>query len=116
MIAYCGLTCDTCPVHLATLEQDVLKRQTLRIDIAQKCREHYGMNLQPHDITDCDGCRSGTDRLFSGCVNCEIRGCAIDRELTSCAFCDDYGCEKLLKHFKADPSAQARLEILRNAS
>ncbi|GEM_PF-4584473 len=22
MIAYCGLNCETCPIHLATIEQD----------------------------------------------------------------------------------------------
>lgn len=116
LIAYCGVACDTCPIHLATLEQDHSKRQAMRNTIAQSCREHYGMNLQPQDITGFDGCHSGTGRLFSGCVNCEIRKCAIDRNLTSCAFCCDHACEKLLKHFKTDPSAQARLEILSSVS
>jgi hypothetical protein len=116
MLAYCGLACDTCPVHLATLEQDHSKRHSMRETIAQMCREQYGMNLQLQDITDCDGCRSGTDRLFFGCANCEIRVCAIDKKLTSCAFCPDYACEKLLKHFKSDPSAQSRLDKLRTVS
>jgi len=116
MTAYCGLACDTCPIHLATLESDSSKRQTMRAAIAQTCREQYGMNLQLQDITDCDGCRSETGRLFPGCTSCEIRNCATGRELTSCAFCSDYVCEKLLKHFETDPSAQARLEKLRSAS
>jgi hypothetical protein len=114
MIAYCGLACNTCPIHLATLEQVLAKRQTMRAAIAHMCREQYGMNLQLRDITDCDGCRSGTGRLFSGCARCEIRKCAIDRKFTSCAFCADYACEKLLKHFETDPSAQVRLEKLRS--
>ena len=88
----------------------------MRETIAQMCREQYGMDLQLQDITDCDGCRSGTDRLFFGCANCEIRVCAIDKKLTSCAFCADYACEKLLKHFKSDPSAQDRLDKLRTVS
>ncbi len=113
MIAYCGLACDTCPIHLATLEQDLSKRQTMRVAIAQMCREQYGMNVQLQDITDCDGCRSETGRLFSGCANCEIRSCAVNRKLTSCAFCPDYPCDKLLKHFETDPTAQARLEMFR---
>jgi len=112
MLAYCGLTCDTCPIHLATLEQDDRKQQLMRATIAKACVEQYGMNLRVQDITDCDGCRAGT-RLFDGCAKCEIRKCAMGRGLESCAFCDDYACEKLLKHFEADPSARTRLEELR---
>jgi hypothetical protein len=116
MIAYCGLACDNCPVHLATLEQDPVKRQTMTTGIAQICREKYGLNLQPQDVKDCDGCRSATGRLFSGCANCEIRKCALDRKVSSCAFCDDYACPQLLKHFETDPHARIRLEQIRKVS
>jgi hypothetical protein len=112
MIAYCGLACDPCPIHLATLEPDRLKQQSMRAEIAKICTEQYGMNLRVLDITDCDGCRTG-GRLFSGCAKCDIRKCAIERKLESCAFCDEYACEKLLKHFETDPSARTRLEGLR---
>lgn len=112
MIAYCGLACNTCPIHLATLEQDESKRLSMRTEIAKICTEQYGMSMQIQDVTDCDGCRTGA-RLFSGCAKCEIRKCVVERMLESCAFCNDYGCEKLLKHFEADPSARTRLEKLR---
>lgn len=112
MIAYCGLACEPCPIHLATLEQDKFKQQAMRAEIAKICTEQYGMNLRAQDITDCDGCRKSA-RLFSGCARCEIRKCAIERKLESCAFCDEYACEKLLRHFKADPSARTRLEKIR---
>jgi hypothetical protein len=113
MIAYCGLDCQTCPIHLATLEPDDSKRKAMRVSIAHQCLEHYGINLSPEDVSDCDGCRSGTGRLFSGCARCEIRSCAINRNLESCAFCDDYGCEKLRHHFETDPTAEMRLKELR---
>jgi hypothetical protein len=86
----------------------------MRLEIARVCREQYGMTLTLQDITDCDGCRSLTGRLFSGCAQCDIRRCALERHLTSCAFCVDYACERLLKHFETDPGAQARLEIMRS--
>jgi putative oxidoreductase len=31
MIAYCGLNCQTCPIHLATLEPDEAKREAMRV-------------------------------------------------------------------------------------
>ncbi len=113
MIAYCGLACDTCPIHKATLEQDPVKRHSMRVAIARVCREQYAMDLQLHDITDCDGCTAQSGRLFSGCAKCEIRACAINRKVASCAYCTDYACDKLMQHFTMDPSAQTRLEALR---
>jgi len=112
MVAYCGLSCDTCPIHLATLEEDKPRQQLMRAAIAKICAEQYGMSYRIQDITDCDGCRAGI-RLFSGCAKCEIRKCAIEHRLESCAFCDDYPCERLLKHFESDPGARARLEEMR---
>jgi len=116
MIAYCGLTCDNCPVHLATIEPDELRQQTMRVTIAEQCANYYGLNYQPEDINDCDGCRSGTGRLFSGCAKCEIRKCAIFKKSEYCAFCEDYACDKLKEHFALDPDAQTRLEEIRNGA
>jgi len=115
-IAYCGLKCDTCPIHLATLEPDRLQRQTMRESIAKLCSTQYGMNIQPEDITDCDGCRANSGRLFSGCLSCEIRECAIRKNIESCAFCSDYACTTLQEHFLNDPDAQTWLEEIRQVS
>ena len=116
MLAYCGLTCESCPIHLATLEQDKYLQQTMRESIAEQCNKLYGMNLQPEEINDCDGCRLDTVRLFSGCANCEIRKCAIQLNIESCACCDAYACERLQKHFKDDQGAQIRLDEIRYAN
>ena len=116
MIAYCGLRCDSCPIHLATLEQDKSRQQTMRKSIAEQCSKNYHMNLDPEEVTDCDGCRANTGKLFSGCLNCEIRKCAIERKIESCAYCFDYACELLKKHFSLDPSAKTRLEKIRPAN
>ena len=35
MIAYCGLNCETCPIHLATLENDLNLQLELRAEIRQ---------------------------------------------------------------------------------
>ena len=113
LIAYCGLDCETCPIHLATLEQDLSQQRTMRLEIIRLCSEQYGMTLLPHEVTDCDGCRSQAGRLFSGCAKCEIRACAIHRNLTSCALCADYACERLLSFFDSDPAARKRLEAVR---
>jgi predicted helicase len=85
----------------------------MRESIADKCSKIYGMNLQAEDVTDCDGCRANTGRLFSGCFNCEIRKCVIQKNIENCAYCNDYACDRLKKHFSLDPGAHASLEEIR---
>jgi hypothetical protein len=114
-VAFCGLSCDSCPVRWATMEEDRAKQGRMRTVIAQKAREQYGMELQPEDVTDCDGCRTENGRLFSGCQQCAIRECAKHKNLGSCAMCGDYACEKLQKFFSTDPEAKMRLEFIRAA-
>jgi hypothetical protein len=116
MKSYCGLICNSCSIHLATLEKDESKQRSMRIEIASICREKYGMNLRYEDITDCDGCRVDGGRLFSGCLSCEIRACASNRMIESCANCNDYPCLKLDRIFQEDPEARVRLEKIRNQS
>lgn len=111
--AYCGLMCETCPIFQASLEPDLFKQQKMRESIAEECRRIYGMDLQASDIGDCEGCRTGTGKIFKGCLDCEIRICARARNLENCAFCRDYACNKLLKHFEVDPEARIRLDEMR---
>lgn len=113
LLAYCGLNCATCPIHLATLEPDPGKKRAMREEIAVTCSHQFGMALLPADVTDCDGCPLPSGKMFSGCAACEIRRCAIRRNLKSCAFCDHFACDELLKIFKTDLPARARLEAMR---
>jgi hypothetical protein len=112
-IAYCGLMCGGCPIRWATQITDPEKQKRMRIEISRKMRSEYGMNLPADGVTDCDGCKSPTGRLFSGCRGCGIRECATERGLASCAVCPDYACGQLMKFLEKEPSAKTRLEWLR---
>jgi hypothetical protein len=74
------------------------------------------MAYEPEDITDCDGCWTDEGRLFSACKGCAIRKCARRRGLESCAFCDEYVCERLEAFFASEPSARTRLDEMRETS
>lgn len=113
-IAYCGLDCTTCLIFKATLETDKSQKKKLREKIQKICNEEYDMHLQLEDITDCDGCNANSGWLFSGCSQCEIRKCVIAKELKSCAYCEEYACEKLREFFTTDPEAKKNLEKIRN--
>jgi hypothetical protein len=113
MLAYCGLRCDTCPICLATREKDEDRKYDMRVAIARQCNNKYGLKLEAEDISDCDGCQAVQGKLFAGCYNCEIRKCVMHRNLTTCAYCNDFNCEKLQKHFCFDPESLYRLSELR---
>ena len=60
MISYCGLNCETCPIHLATLEKDRSRQYEMRREIAGICNKKYKMRMKPEDVGDCDGCTADT--------------------------------------------------------
>lgn len=113
LIACCGLACHTCPIYLATRQENKTEQTRMRIEISQLLKAQYGMNFQPEDISDCDGCRTEGGRLFSGCKNCLIRECAREKRLASCADCAEYACERLKAFFSSEPTAKLRLDEMR---
>ena len=114
LLSYCGLVCNTCPIYVITREKNNDEQVKKRIDIARLCREQYGLKYELADINDCDGCRTIGGRLFSGCISCNVRTCAKQREVENCAHCNEYVCEKLQTFFVNDPSAKTRLDEIRN--
>jgi hypothetical protein len=100
-LACCGLNCDKCPVFIATAnDDDTLRQKTakewlcLYADILKEIGIH---ELKPEDI-NCNGCRSERN-LFVGCVNCPIRKCCKDKNITTCASCNEYESCGMLKGF-----------------
>lgn len=113
-VAYCGLTCHSCPILLATLEGDKEKQAKMRILIAKTVRERYGTTTMPEDISDCDGCKANTGRLFSGYTGCKIRNCAQDKGCLTCAHCAEYPCDELKKFFMNEPQAKNNLDRIKS--
>lgn len=116
MVAYCGLTCQTCPIYLATRQENSDERARMRVEIVRLCRERYGIDYRLEDITDCDGCRTEGGRLFSSSENCPIRTCAREKGLENCAYCPEYACEKLALFFRTETAAKTRLDAIRSSA
>jgi len=114
-LSYCGLTCETCPIYLATREQNPKKKHEMRVDIAQQIKEHYGQETKPEDVTDCDGCKTEGGRLYFGCKDCQIRKCAQQKEVETCAYCDEYACDKIQEFFAKEPQSRERLDEIKGS-
>jgi len=111
MIAKCGLVCSDCPAYIATKNND----DPLRAETARKWSEMFKADIKPADI-NCEGCQSESQRLFSYCLTCEIRKCAREKNLATCADCPDYSCEKLDKFLADVPEARKVLDGLRKGT
>jgi len=110
MIAYCGIVCTECPAFEATQKNDDTKRKK----VAEMWSKQYKMTVKPEDI-NCDGCNLESKRLIGYGNICEIRKCGQAKGVKNCAYCDEYGCEKLIKFFAMAPHAKASLEKIRKS-
>ena len=88
-IGYCGVDCGKCAPYIAKRDNN----DELRREYAEEQSKFFEMEILPETI-NCDGCRSEGEHL-GFCSVCEIRRCCIEKNLESCADCDDYICEEL---------------------
>ena len=106
--AFCGLDCSQCPAYIATQSNDIPKLTSLAAE--------WFDGSTDYTIILCDGCRSNLDdsHIMKWCSECPTRNCAMNRGLENCAYCDDYGCEKLLMVFEQSPDAKTTLDRIRS--
>jgi hypothetical protein len=106
----CGLECSACPAFIAGRDDD----DELRKKTAREWSEMFQIDITPESI-NCAGClASGVHGPY--CGMCEIRSCAMEKALESCAFCPDYGCAKLQKVHVIDEHCKKRLDALRGSA
>lgn len=101
-IARCGLDCSKCDAYIATKNNDYeLKVKTAKAWNERYKNENRDRNeIKPEDI-NCKGCLSAGP-IYMYCRRCEIRNCALNKNLKNCQDCENYRCEKLIelqKHF-----------------
>ena len=110
ILAYCGLECTECPAFLATGTDD----DTLRAKTAKRWSSKE-WTVAPAEV-NCLGCTAETGH-FKWCARCEVRGCAVEKGVATCAGCADYGCDTLEALLKmVGDEARRKLEALRAQS
>lgn len=105
LIAYCGLDCAVCPAYIAKKNND----DALRQKTAQEWSKMFNVEIKPEEV-NCDGC-TVTGKHINYCENfCEMRKCAVSKNMQNCAYCGDYPCETLNSFLKQVPEAKERLD------
>jgi hypothetical protein len=84
MIGYCGYSCHLC----AARSDDPAVRQKL----VDGWRRFFGHENYTAENVRCDGCRS-EGRLAD--KTCQVRPCAQEKGVESCACCDEFPCKKI---------------------
>jgi len=85
-LAFCGLDCNECPVFQATRADDQAQKVWLAMEYSapSDC-------FHPSDMT-CLGCHQQSHPLSKMCRACEIRRCASQHVLNTCAECYEFPC------------------------
>lgn len=109
MVGICGIACTDCPAYIATQKNDDDERK--KVAELWSTDEHH---LKPEDI-NCYGCFSDESKVISFVRDCEVRKCGLERNLKSCAHCEEYSCDKLEKIIGKIPEAKAALEEIRKS-
>lgn len=91
-IAYCGLNCSLCPAYIATKAQDKSKLDYVAALFSTKERKFSA------DDVICDGCSS--TRVFKWTSECPTRNCAREKQLSTCAGCNDNPCKSPTYHWE----------------
>lgn len=108
IIAACGLDCAACPAFIAAATND----QALREKTAKEWSSAFGFDCKP-EMVNCHGCMATDGVQIGHCAECEIRLCALGKDVSSCAACADFGCAKLVAFWKDAPDARKNLEAIR---
>lgn len=109
-IGFCGLVCSECPAFIATKTDDDKERER----IAKEWAKEYKHEFKIKDI-NCDGCISRGGRHIGYCSICDVRVCAVAKDVKNCAYCEEYACETLNNFFNMAPQAKKNLEEIKKS-
>jgi hypothetical protein len=107
LIAACDGYCGGCSDYLAYINND----EKLKEKLAAEFSKQFNMDIKPEDI-GCLGCHGSIRKPW--CASCFIRQCTEEKGILTCAFCDDFPCKKLEKHYeKIKYGDKSRAHMLR---
>ena len=107
LIACCGISCHECPAYIATMNND----DNARAKVAKNWSKQYNSDIKPEDI-NCKGCVSRVEPIFAHCKVCDMRNCALGKDLMNCGECGVYPCEIISKFHEMVPEAKVTLDVV----
>jgi hypothetical protein len=86
ILTKCGYRCDLCPAYKENIkcEEDIIL-------LSKEWHRLFGFDIPPQNV-ECVGCINEGSHADK---DCPVRPCVIEKKLENCAYCDDFGCDKL---------------------
>jgi len=101
ILSRCGFRCDLCPAYNPNIKSFEDKKE-----VSEKWQKYFGFYLPPEKV-GCDGCIDNTPPLDS---ECPIRPCVNEKELKNCAYCNNFGCDKLKSRMNALEEIESKFD------
>jgi hypothetical protein len=118
IIGCCGIVCSNCDIYKATKNdnndlRDIIFKREIEGGHGDRFQKLFGREYALEDI-HCNGCPIENKRSFWYIKNCQMRACALEKNLENCAYCTEYPCEKLQAFFdKSHVNAKKTLDEIR---
>lgn len=87
VLSRCGYRCDLCPAYEPNIKSLADKQR-----VSAGWLKYFGFDTPPEEI-GCVGCLNEGKQAYA---SCPVRPCVLEKGLENCAFCSEFGCDKLL--------------------
>jgi hypothetical protein len=95
LVGTCGGYCKGCTDYLVYINNN----ENMKRKLAEEFSKQFNMDIKPENI-GCLGCHGSIHKPW--CASCYIRQWTKEKGLLTCAFCDEFPCEKLEKYCEKD--------------
>ncbi len=93
-IGHCGIDCSKCDTYIATINNDDNKRK----EVANLWSKLNNCNIDYKDI-NCLGCKIEGIKCIYCDILCEVRKCALSKNIELCNSCEEFNVCKKVKPF-----------------
>ena len=104
ILTRCGYRCDLCLAYRPNVEANPGNQQIL----SDGWHRYFGFRIPAEQIL-CDGCMAENPELIDRA--CPVRPCVIEKALSNCAQCPDYGCSRLAERLVVYEEIAARMGV-----
>lgn len=108
LVAAYGIYCGHCGDYLAHVNDD----EDLRKKVAAEICQQLNIDVTPEQV-GCLGCWGEIHTQWAASLGCQVRRCAEQRGLLSCALCDEFPCEELDRQIGQDSQSRGNLYRIR---
>ena len=114
-LAACGIDCNECASYKVTMEQNLESAELMLPWFRSQglIEENEGAEAVVKYAPFCTGCWNiAGDCYWTGCNNCNLRICCIEKQISHCGECSNFPCEPYKKFASGGEVYKKAMEYL----